>query len=82
MWKVGWFLAIKKKREYLRFIDINSLDFSLDLEYRITFKKDMERIHALKSDGLLIKDIKVFSRSEWFDWFGLDLCSNKILNYL
>tara|TARA_B100001250_G_scaffold139585_1_gene119540 strand:+ start:537 stop:725 length:189 start_codon:yes stop_codon:yes gene_type:complete len=48
---------------------INSPDFSLDLKHGITYKQAMERIHALKSDGSVIKDIKVFQ--EAYDWIGL-----------
>ena len=33
---------------YLRFIDINSPDFSLDHKYGITDQQAMEKIHALK----------------------------------
>ena len=56
------FLHSRNQKEYLRFIDINSSDFSLDLENRITYRQAMERIHALKSDGSVIKDIKVFKK--------------------
>ena len=55
--------------ESLRFIYINSSDFSLDLENGITYRQAMERIHALKSDGSVIKDIKVFQ--EAYDLIGL-----------
>ena len=63
------FLQSKNQKESLRFIDINSSDFSLDLENGITYRQAMERIHALKSDGSVIKDIKVFQ--EAYDWIGL-----------
>ena len=63
------FLRSKNKKEHLRFIDINSSDFSLDLKYEITYKQAMERIHALKSDGSVIKDIKVFQ--EAYNLIGL-----------
>ena len=53
----------RNQKEYLRFIDINSSDFYLDLKNGITYKKTMERIHALKSDGYVIKDIKVFQEA-------------------
>ena len=75
------FLQSRNQKESLRFIDINSSDFSLDLEKGITYRQAMERIHALKSDGSVIKDIKVFQEAYdlfCFVWFGLDLCSNKI----
>ena len=57
------FLQSKNKKGYLSFIDINSSEFSLELKYGITYKQAMERIHALKSDGSVIKDIKVFQEA-------------------
>ena len=63
------FLQSRNQMKSLRFIDINSSDFSLDLENGITYRQAMERIHALKSDGLVIKDIKVFQ--EAYDLIGL-----------
>ena len=47
----------------LKFIDISKPDFPLELEYGITYKQAMERIHAIKSDGSVIKDIKVFQEA-------------------
>ena len=58
-----YFLQSRNKKGYLSFIDINTSDFYLDLKYGITYKQAMERIHALKSDGSLIKDIKVFQEA-------------------
>ncbi len=57
------FMQSRNKKGYLRFIDINSSDFSLDPKYGITYKQAMERIHALKSDGSVINDIKVFQEA-------------------
>ena len=57
------FLKSRNKKGYLSFIDINTSDFYLDLKYGITYKQAMERIHALKSDGSVIKDIKVFQEA-------------------
>ena len=57
------FLRSKNQKGYLNFIDINCYDFSLDLKYGITYKQAMDRIHALKSDGSVIKDIKVFQEA-------------------
>jgi len=57
------FLQSKNKNRILSFVDINSSDSFLYLEYGITYKQAMERIHALKSDGSLIKDIKVFQEA-------------------
>ena len=63
------FLQSMNKEGSLRFIDINSFDFSLNHDYGITYKQAMERIHAVKSDGSIIKDIKVFQEAcyliEW-----------------
>ena len=56
------FLQSRNHKGYLSFIDINSSDFSLDFKYGISYKQAMERIHAFKRDGLVIKDIKVFKR--------------------
>ena len=57
------FLQSRNQKGYLSFIDINTSDFFLDLKYGITYKQAMERIHALKSDGSVIKDIKVFQEA-------------------
>ncbi|WP_413391198.1 thiol-disulfide oxidoreductase DCC family protein [Prochlorococcus marinus] len=57
------FLQSRNKKGYLSFIDINTSDFYLDLKYGITYKQAMERIHAMKSDGSVIKDIKVFQEA-------------------
>ena len=57
------FLQSRNQKGYLSFIDINTSDFYLDLKYEITYKQAMERIHALKSDGSVIKDIKVFQEA-------------------
>ena len=57
------FLQSRNQKGYLSFIDINTSDFYLDLKYEITYKQAMERIHALKKDGSIIKDIKVFQEA-------------------
>jgi len=57
------FLQSRNQDGYLSFIDINSFDFSLDFKYGISYKQAMERIHAFKSDGSVIKDIKVFQEA-------------------
>ena len=57
------FLQSRNQKGHLSFIDINTSDFYLDLKYGITYKQAMERIHAFKSDGSLIKDIKVFQEA-------------------
>ena len=57
------FLQSRNQKGYLCFIDINNSDFYLDLKYGITYKQAMERIHACKSDGSIIKDIKVFQEA-------------------
>ena len=53
------FLNSRNQMGYLKFIDIDSSDFSFD-KYGITYKQAMERIHALNSDGSIIKDVEVF----------------------
>ena len=53
----------RNQKGALRFIDINTSDFSSDLKYGITYKQAMDRIHAMKSDGSVIKDIKVFQEA-------------------
>ena len=45
------FLQSRNQEGHLRFIDINSSDFSLDFKNGITYKQAMELIHALKSNG-------------------------------
>ena len=57
------FLQSRNEKGYLSFIDINSSDFPLDSKDGISYKQAMERIHALKSDGSVIKDIKVFQEA-------------------
>ena len=57
------FLQSKNQKGALSFIDINTSDFSSDLKYGITYKQAMDRIHAMKSDGSVIKDIKVFQEA-------------------
>ena len=57
------FLQSKNQKGTLSFIDINTSDFSSDLKYGITYKQAMDRIHAMKSDGSVIKDIKVFQEA-------------------
>ena len=63
------FMQSRNQEAKLKFIDINSTDINLKLEYGITYKQAMERIHALKSDGSIIKDIKVFK--EAYNLIGL-----------
>ena len=56
------FMSSRNQKGFLRFIDINSSDFSFD-KYGITYKQAMERIHALKSDGSVIRDVNVFQEA-------------------
>ena len=63
------FLQSRNQKRYLKFIDINSSDFALYVNQKITYKEAMQRIHALKSDGTLIKDIEVFQ--EAYNLIGL-----------
>ena len=57
------FLQSRNKKKFLEFVDINSLDSNLELNYGITYKQAMERIHALKNDGSFIKDVEVFQEA-------------------
>ena len=57
------FLQSKNQVANLKFIDINSPVLSLEHEYGITYRQAMERIHAIESDGSVIKDIKVFQEA-------------------
>ena len=57
------FLQSRNQKKYIKFIDINCSDFIKYFSHKITYKQAMERIHALKSDGSLIKDIKVFQEA-------------------
>ena len=56
------FMSSRNQKGFLRFIDINSSDFSFD-KYGITYKQAMERIHALKSNGSIIRDVNVFQEA-------------------
>ena len=62
------FMSSRNQKGFLRFIDINSSDFSSD-KYGITYKQAMERIHALKSNGSIIRDVNVFQ--EAYNLIGL-----------
>ena len=53
----------RKQEANLKFLDINNPDLSLELEYGITYKQELERIHAIKNDSSLIKDIEVFQEA-------------------
>ena len=63
------FMQSRNQKGFLEFIDINSSDFSSRFNNRIPYKQAMERIHAFKSDGSIIKNIKVFQ--EAYDLIGL-----------
>ena len=56
------FMSSRNQKGFLKFIDINGSEFSFD-KYGITYKEAMERIHALKSDGSVIKDVNVFQEA-------------------
>ena len=73
------FLQSRNQKGYLRFIDINSSDFSVDPKYTFTYKQAMVRIHALKSDGSVIKDIKVFQEAYNLIGLGWIYAPTKIL---
>ncbi len=57
------FLQKRNQEGNLKFIDIDSSDIQLYEEYGITYRDAMEKIHAIKSDGSIIKDIKVFENA-------------------
>ena len=73
------FLQSRNKKGYLSFIDINTSDFSSDLKYGITYKQAMDRIHAMKSDGSVIKDIKVFQEAYSLIGLGWIYAPTKLL---
>ncbi len=73
------FLQSRNQKGYLSFIDINTSDFYLDLKYGITYKQAMERIHALKSDSSVIKDIKVFQEAYTLIGLGWIYAPTKLL---
>ena len=74
------FLESRNQEATLKFLDINNPDLSLELEYGITYKQALERIHAIKSDSSLIKDIEVFQEAYNLNWIRMDLCPNKVTN--
>jgi len=57
------FLKSKDLNGHLDFVDINSSDLSFEFKYGITYKQAMQRIHAFKSDGSVIKNIEVFQEA-------------------
>ena len=54
------FLKEKDKRGYLSFVNIDSEDYSSDKYLGINYRKAMDRIHAIKLNGEIIKDVEVF----------------------
>ena len=54
------FLQSINQEGNLKFIDINNSDLAFGGKYRMTCKDAMERIHPIKSNGSVIKDLKVF----------------------
>ena len=57
------FLQSRDKIGNLNFVDINSSNSSFEYEYGISYKQAMERIHAVKSDGSIIRDVMVFQEA-------------------
>ncbi len=57
------FLESRKQEVSLKFFDINTPDLSLELEYGITYPQAIERIHAIKNYGSVIKDINLFQEA-------------------
>ena len=54
------FLKEKDKRGYISFVNIDSEDYSPDKYLGINYRKAMDRIHAIKLNGEIIKDVEVF----------------------
>ena len=72
------FLQSRNQKVCLSFIDIKTSDFYLDLKYGFTYKQAMERTHALKSDGSVIKDIKLFQEAYTLIGLGWVYAQTKI----
>ncbi|ABX09120.1 thiol-disulfide oxidoreductase DCC family protein [Prochlorococcus marinus] len=54
------FLRLKDKNNKLKFIDIDSREYNPDEFSGITYKEAMTRIHGIKSDGKVLRDLDVF----------------------
>ncbi len=79
------FLQSRNQRGCLKFIDINNSNFFLELKYGISYKHAMERIHALKNNASVIKDIKLFQEAYSLISLGWIYASTKLpilINFL
>ena len=54
------FLRRRDREQKLAFVDINAADYSSDDHGGITYREAMGRIHALKADGSVVRDVAVF----------------------
>ena len=54
------FLQRRDQWERLKFVDVNETEYSPEHFQNITYRQAMERIHAIRSDGTILKDVAVF----------------------
>ena len=54
------FLRRKDQRGLMQFVDINDPDYCAETWNGITYRQAMVRIHAVTSDGTVLKDVAVF----------------------
>ncbi len=54
------FLRKRDKSGAIRFVDVDSLDYEPALHQNISYLQAMARMHAIRSDGTVIKDVAVF----------------------
>lgn len=54
------FLQRRNHSGYLAFVDINSPDYDPDHNAGITYREAMARIHAIRLDGHVLRDVAVF----------------------
>lgn len=54
------FLRQRNQRGFLRFVDVDSEDYTPDAWAGITYRQAMARIHAIRADGTVLTDVSVF----------------------
>ena len=54
------FLRRRDQLQRLSFVDINAVDYNPDLHSGISYRQAMGRIHAIRSDGYVLRDVAVF----------------------
>ena len=54
------FLRKRDQSGAICFVDVDSLDYEPALHQNISYQQAMARIHAIRSDGTVIKDVAVF----------------------